>query len=382
MLLRYKINRMQQYSQFNAFLAIVKASFRSILSNPSALVFSFLFPVIFIFIFGSFGNGDGVHYNIAFSDYSDNDNELTDSIRSNPLLTVIGFKTKGGKTDTAARRVALEKNKISAIVAVKKVLDAAGKEQYVIYDTLTNASGNAITALQQIFGNMKNTIAIKNAVQKPLPAVQPYVYSIRPYRNIDFVLPGMLGFSVLFSTLFGISFTFFQFRQQLILKRFYATPVSRMNILLGIGISRLAFQLINVVMLIALGYFFLDFTLVHGFFTFLEMTLLSIYMLLLLLGVGLIFSSIVKSDTSIPLFINLFAFPQMLLSGTFFPIDVFPAWLQTVCRYGLPLTQFNDAMRKLSFTGQHLWDCGKELGIIGIWMILIYWVAIKVFKWE
>ena len=373
---------MHQYSQFKAFLAIIKASFRSILSNPSALVFSFLFPVIFIFIFGSFGDGNGVHYNITLSDYSDTNNELLDSIRANPLLTIVSFKNKDGQTDTAARRKALERDKISAIVAVKKVPGPGGKEEYVIFDTLTNASGNAITALQQIFSNVKNTIVIKNTAVKPMPASMPYVYSIRAYRSIDFVLPGMLGFSVLFSTLFGISFTFFQFRQQLILKRFYATPISRLNILLGIGISRLAFQLVNVVMLIALGYFFLDFTLVHGVITFLEMTLLSIYMLMLLLGVGLIFSSIVKSDTSIPLFINLFAFPQMLLAGTFFPIDVFPAWLQTICRYGLPLTQFNDAMRKLSFTGLHLWDCGKELGIMALWMVLIYWVAIKVFKWE
>jgi ABC-2 type transport system permease protein len=373
---------MPKYSQGKAFLAILKASFRSILSNPSAIFFSLLFPVIFIFIFGSFGGGNGVQYHIAISDYSDTTNEVYDSIKANSLLTIVSFKNDKGVTDTAARRTALEKDKITAIVSLKKLVDSAGNSKYTIFDTLTNTSGNSISALQQIFSNITNTITLKHSAQKALPAIVPYVYSIREYRNIDFVLPGMLGFSILFSTLFGISFTFFQFRQQLILKRFYATPVSRINILLGIGISRLVFQLINVLMLIALGYFFMHFTLVHGFGTFLEMTVLTIYMLLLLLGVGLIFSSIVKSDTSIPLLINLFAFPQMLLSGTFFPIDVFPNWLQVICRYGLPLTQFNDAMRKLSFTGLHLWDCWKELGILAIWLVIIYAIAIKVFKWE
>lgn len=373
---------MQKYSQFKAFSAILKASFRSILSTPSALVFSFLFPVIFIFIFGSFGGGNGVHYNIAMSDNSDTANEVYDSIKSNGLISIVSFKKNDGSTDTAARRTALVKDKISAVVNIKRETDSAGNSHYIIRDTSTNASGNAIAALQQIFSNITNKIALRGVSQHTKPAVIPYVYSVREYRNIDFVLPGMLGFSILFSTLFGISFIFFQFRQQLILKRFYATPVSRMNILLGIGISRLAFQLINVVMLIALGYFFLNFTLVHGFVTFLEMTLLTIFMLFLLLGVGLIFSSIVKSDTSIPLFINLFAFPQMLLAGTFFSIDVFPEWLQAICRYVLPLTQYNDAMRKISFTGLHLWDCGKELGILGIWMAIIYFTAIKVFKWE
>ncbi|MBL0182743.1 MAG: ABC transporter permease [Chitinophagaceae bacterium] len=372
---------MQKYSQFRAFLAMLRASFRSIFSNPSALVFSFLFPVIFIFIFGSFGNGNGVHYRIAMSSSADTSNEVYDSVKANPLIRIASFRKADGTEDTAARRKALEKDQISAIVSIKKIADSAGNTHYLIFDTLTTASGNAVAALQQVFSNITNSIMLKSTPRSARSAVIPHVYSIREYRSIDFVLPGMLGFSILFSTLFGIAFIFFQFRQQLILKRFYATPISKINILLGIGMSRLVFQLINVVMLIGLGYFFLHFTLVHGLVTFFEMTLLTIYMLLLLLGVGLIFSSIVKSDTSIPILINLFAFPQMLLSGTFFQIEVFPNWLQGICRL-LPLTQFNDAMRKLSFTGLHLWDCGKELGILAIWVLITYFIAVKVFKWE
>jgi ABC-2 type transport system permease protein len=373
---------MRKYSQFKAFLALLKASFRSILRNPSALVFSFLFPVIFIFIFGSFGEGGRSVYRIAISDNADTTNEVFDSIKINPLIKINYFKNADGTTDLKARKKALERGNISAVVNIKRNSDTASKNRYLILDTLTNASGNAVVALQQIFSSITNAVSHKGEVQQANSVVHPYIYTIRQYRNIDFVLPGMLGFSILFSTLFGISFIFFQFRQQLILKRFYATPVSKINILLGIGISRLVFQLINVVMLIALGYFFMNFTLVHGFATFLEMTLLTVFMLLLLLGVGLIFSSIVKSDTSIPLLINLFAFPQMLLAGTFFSIDVFPNWMQTICRYGLPLTQYNDAIRKISFSGLHLWDCGKELGILTIWMIIIYIITIKVFKWE
>jgi ABC-2 type transport system permease protein len=104
-------------------------------------------------------------------------------------------------------------------------------------------------------------------------------------------------------------------------------------------------------------------------------------MLFLLMGVGLIFSSIAKTDTSIPLLINLFGFPQMMLSGTFFPIEVFPKWLQSICRV-LPLTQYNDAVRKISFEGLHIFDCYKEIGILAIWMVIIYAIAIKVLKWE
>jgi len=100
-----------------------------------------------------------------------------------------------------------------------------------------------------------------------------------------------------------------------------------------------------------------------------------------LMGVGLIFSSIVKSDASIPLLINLFGFPQMLLSGTFFPIEVFPKWLQQICNL-LPLTQFNNAIRKISFEGLSILDCWKEMGILAIWMAIVYAILVRVIRWE
>lgn len=119
----------------------------------------------------------------------------------------------------------------------------------------------------------------------------------------------------------------------------------------------------------------------HGALTFFEMLLLSVVMLFLLMGVGLIISSIAKNDTMIPLMINVFGFPQILLSGTFFPIDVFPKWMQTLCEL-LPLTQFNDAMRKISFEGLHLYDCWKELGYLGVWIVGTYLIVSRIMRWE
>jgi ABC-2 type transport system permease protein len=108
---------------------------------------------------------------------------------------------------------------------------------------------------------------------------------------------------------------------------------------------------------------------------------MTVIMLFLLMGVGLIFSSIVKSDAPIPLLINLFGFPQMLLSGTFFTIEVFPKWMQPLCK-ALPLTQYNDAIRKLSFEGLHLNDCWREIGILGLWIVITYIILMRVLKWE
>ncbi len=367
----------QQYSQAKALWAITRASFKAIFSQPTAVVFSLLFPIIFILIFGAFGNGGGPSFRIAFEPGSDTTNAFFASLKMNPLLRFAEYK------DTVALNKDLEKGQLTAVLNIRETNDTSSRQHVVVGVRSTSASGNTFGGFMQAldYNKMKFEKNLSSDKEEYVHVETPVISEGKKYRQIDFILPGQLGFSILFATLFGISFTFFTLREQLVLKRFYASPVSRLNILVGIGISRLFFQLMNVVVLILFGHFFLNFTLQHGAVTFFEMVLMSVYMLFLLMGVGLIFSSIAKTDTAIPLLINLFGFPQMLLSGTFFPVNVFPKWLQDIC-YFLPLTQFNNAVRKISFEGLHIWDCWKEIGILGIWIVLIYAIVVKVIKWE
>jgi ABC-2 type transport system permease protein len=166
-----------------------------------------------------------------------------------------------------------------------------------------------------------------------------------------------------------------------VLKRYGATPISKKYIVLGEGLARVVFQLITAVVIIGIGKLFFHFTLVHGWLTFMEMLVLSGFGLIVFMGFGFIISSVAKSESTIPPFANLFTLPQFLLGGTFFSTEAFPGWLQRLCEI-LPLKQLNDAMRNVAFEGAHLTDCGKQLGILTIWGLVTYAVAIKVFKWE
>lgn len=365
------------YSQSKALWAITRASFKAIFNQPAALVFSLLFPIIFILIFGAFGSGGGISYRIAMEPGTDTSNAFYTALKNNPVIRI------GRYPDTSAINDELRRGRLTAVVTIVESADSSGKPHFSIGSRSTSASGNTFGAFRQVLEYMKLKFdaGMSSNRMEYVVIEEPVISEVKKYRQIDFILPGQLGFSILFSTLFGIAFTFFNLREQLVLKRFYASPVSRINILLGIGTSRLFFQLINVVVLILFGHFVLDFTLQHGVITFLEMIAMSILMLFLLMGVGLIFSSIVKSDTSIPLLINLFGFPQMMLSGTFFSIQVFPKWLQDICNV-LPLTQFNDSMRKIAFEGLSIIDCWKELGILGIWMVVIYIICARVIRWQ
>ncbi len=369
------------YSQSKALGAITKASFLANLKNPQAIVFSLVFPLVFVFIFGAFGGGGLTKFKLALSPNSDTVNVLFKALGKQPFISFQHY------TDTISMRRDLEKGKLVAVIDIQRIYvnDTFVKNPLPTFRLnikSTSASSAELSQLKPLLENVDNSLEKKLSGNKTqLVTINEEIYNVREYKQIDFVLPGQIGFSLLFSTLFGISFTFYNLREQLVLKRFYATPVNRLNILLGIGFSRIFFQLINVLVLITVGHFFLNFTLSHGFLTFIEMVLLSLLLLLLLMGVGLIFSSIVKNDTMIPLLINIFSLPQMLLSGTFFPITVFPTWLQACCKI-LPLTHFNLAMRKISFEGANIIDSWQNIGVLGLWIIGIYFVVLKVFKWE
>lgn len=371
----------QPYSQTKALWAITRASFKAIFNQPTAVVFSLLFPIIFILIFGAFGNRGAETYRITLAPGTDTNNSFYKEMMRSGRFRIQQYP------DTITRNKDMAKARLSAVIGIQSAIKENGDTSYMVSIRTTSANNDK----KDIIAYTLRTLGMKfeyermklhSTQHEPQVVVgDPQVTTVRQYRQIDFVLPGQLGFSILFSTLFGIAFTFYTLREQLVLKRFYASPVNRIHILLGIGMSRLFFQLINVVVLILFGHFFLNFTLHHGALTFIEMLLMSILMLFLLMGVGLIFSSIVKTDASIPLLINLFGFPQMLLSGTFFPIEVFPKWLQNICQF-LPLTQFNNAVRKISFEGLSILDCYKEIGILAIWMVVIYAILAKVIRWQ
>ena len=361
------------YSQWKALWAIIRASFKAILSQPSSIFFSFLFPIIFILIFAAFGDRTADPMKIAIAPASDTTNLLYSHIAANPLIKIVNY------TDTAIRNDDLRKGKIVSILHISKTQDSIS--HYRVRLMSGEAAGDAAYQLQKTIDYQALKIELGDANLQREYMVSLEKIPGKKYRSIDFILPGMIGFSVLFATLFGISFLFFNLREQLVLKRFYASPVSKINIVVGIGASRLLYQLINVLVLILFGHYVLHFTLVNGAITVLEMLLLSVFMLFILMGVGLVIASLSKNDTMIPLMINIFGFPQLLMAGVFYPVDVFPKWLQIVCET-MPLTQFNNALRKISFEGLHLYDCWKELGILSIWTVVIYAVVLKVMKWE
>ncbi len=365
-----------KYNQLRAMLAIAKGSFKAILRNPSAVAFSFGFPLIFILVFGFIGGG-GPSVSFALLRQSDSTNKIVQNLLRNPVVRL------SAETDTAAMRKDLLRGRIGAILSFDSAQSAFNFKQYTVHMQTSSAGADKYPilrlALARVFEEGVERSAPMDA--RPLIVDELPQLSGRQYSMIDFILPGMLGFSLLSAAVFGVAFLFFNLRQQLVLKRYGATPIGKKYIVLGEGISRVVFQLITAVVIIGIGKLFFHFTLVHGWLTFFEMLVLSLFGLIVFMGFGFIISSVAKSESTIPPFANLFTLPQFLLGGTFFSTEAFPKWLQRICEI-LPLKQLNDAMRNVAFEGAHLTDCWKQLGILALWGIGTYAVAVRVFKWE
>ncbi|WDZ99784.1 ABC transporter permease [Mucilaginibacter sp. SJ] len=371
-----------KYSNTKATLAIARASFRSILRSPSAVVFTLAFPLIFIIVFANIGGG-GMSIDVGVAKGSDTsaNNPVYTALKKNKIMHLIHDQT----ADEMNKNLA--KGNIDAIIDLKPFAPPASMTVHVQYSQASGDKGSVLkSALNNIFYRIQSEelkrIQSYTTVQVPkLIDLKEETISGRPYKYIDFILPGQLGFSLLSSGVFGTAFVFLSLRLTLVIKRFFATPVKRYSIVLGEAIARLAFSLLGSLFIILVGHYMFGFTLIHGVTTVLNMLVLSAIGLIIFMGFGFTVSGIAKNESSVPPLSNIITLPQFLLSGTFFSITAFPNWLQYISKV-LPLTHLNDAMRKVAFEGAGLGDVTHQLLILFAWFIGIYAVAVKTFKWE
>lgn len=366
----------RSYSQFSGALALAKASLVAMLRSPTSVVFSLLFPVIFIVVFGSMVNNTIVQLKIVLAPGCDTSNPVYKSLTKISNITI---DTSLNMHDAIE---ALQKGRLTAIVDIKKDATASVIPTYDINLTSSTSSANQTQLLQTLLKNAIGSINEKVFASNPtIAAIHTKELPGRVYRQIDFILPGQLGFSLLMAGVFGSSFLLFSLRQGLVLKRLSATPISRAYLILGEMISRLFFHVLSFIIMVALGYFVFKFTLVNGFYTFLEMLLFSLFGLIIFMGIGFIISGVIQNESSIAPVANTFTLPQILLCGLFFPIENYPHWLQSFCNI-LPLTFFVDGLRKIAFEGTHIWQMPVQLFGLVIWAIIISFISIKLFKWE
>ena len=78
---------------------------------------------------------------------------------------------------------------------------------------------------------------------------------------------------------------------------------------------------------------------------------------------------------------NFVVLPMAFLSGSFFPLDATPGWLQAISN-ALPLKHLNEAMMDVMVRGEGPTSALVPMGILAAFAIVVTLVAARLFRWE
>lgn len=358
-------------NQLPAFWAMAKYSLKAQLRNRATFFFGFIFPIVFISVFGLIGNSGGFSAKIGIPNTVSTDNPFYQILKNIPAV-----KVHQDSLDNLEAK--LKKGQLDAIITSGSEMN--GQLIVNIQTSAANAQNNAAT-MGLINGLVDKLNLQLSGVKNPPILIHQQEISGRASRYIDFALPGQIGFALLSTAIFGTVFGLVYLKKAKVIKRIFATPTRAITILTGQGASRLIVAEIQAVLLVGFGVIVFQFNLIDGWLTFAEILLLSAFGLVAFLGFGLFIAGLSNDENSIAPIINLFTLPQFLLSGTFFPIDSLPTWLQPIAN-NMPLTYFNIAMRKISTETSDLTQVLPYLFGLAVWSIVAYLVTSKTFKWE
>ena len=99
------------------------------------------------------------------------------------------------------------------------------------------------------------------------------------------------------------------------------------------------------------------------------------------LTLGFSIGSLAKTQESVGVIASIFIYPQIVMSGVFFPIETLPEFIQPFSEI-FPLSRVADAMRSISSDGLSFLAVYKNIIGISIWIVIGTFVSTKLFVWK
>ncbi|MBF0452762.1 MAG: ABC transporter permease [Candidatus Magnetomorum sp.] len=199
----------------------------------------------------------------------------------------------------------------------------------------------------------------------------------RPVYYIEWLFPGIISMGMMFSSLFGIGFSIVRYRQNGVLKRLKATPLTAFEYLCAQILSRLfLIVLTNVILYTGCSWLF-DF---HCKGSFLSLLLFFIVGTVAVISLGLIIAARIQTEELAHGLLNLITWPMMFLSEVWFSLEGAPEWVQH-CANVLPLTHVTRGLRMIMNDGAHLSDLGIEFLFLSGMIVVFLSIGSFLFKW-
>lgn len=368
---------MNQY--FNAIFVLAKNLTRRFFRDKVALFFTFLFPLLFLFVFGSLNKGgDDINFSIALINKSDTQfaQQFEKQIKDNKV-----FEVKTDLTSIDAAREQMGRGEIDSIIELPKDFGDKNKQGLpsgqlqVYYEEANPQTGQTLAGvMQQVLDRVNKDLT---KTEDPFTVVQKSTKTAN-LTSFDYIFSGLLGFSILSLGIFGMANGFPADKKAGILRRLRATPLGSSQLIIATALNYLLVGMISIALMMVVGMMIFDFNMRGDWLSFFLFILCGI---ILMFGFGLAIGGWAKNENQSAPLSNLVAFPLMFLSGTFFPRFLMPDWLEKITFY-LPLTPIIEGLRYITTEGKTLFQLGPELLVMAVWTVVIYAIAIRFFRWE
>jgi ABC-2 type transport system permease protein len=349
--------------------------------EKTTMFFTFAFPIILILVFGTiFMSQDNVEYHLCVQDL-DQTNSSAQAVKTLEL----NGKFKITRVDPAINATQyVRDNKVNLVLVIPK-----GYERSLVQRMMHNDFNESVTIIY-IYDPSSSSVdtkkdilnAVLAGINQRMSGKPPFIRSAersiltRKYRFIEFFVPGIIAMSVMTLSLFGTVDSDTELRQKGIIRKLSTTPITRTDWILSNILYQFILAVISTTAMLLVSYAVFDVSL-HIDAWLLAFILLDVFAFV---GIGMILARFVKEAQSAAAAANAISFPMMFLSGSFFPIELMPGFLQKFAKT-LPLFYVNEGLRA-SMVFEDNMAALRSSAIIGIFAAVVFILGIVATKWE
>jgi len=380
---------------------MVKKDLLVLWRHKPRLLSLFLFPIIMITLFG-YGMGGTIN-NIPVVVVDQSQGPITDAtlsaIKGNTLYDV-----KSITSDPNAGLAMVQNGQAKAAIILPtnydNLNDTSQKSIVVDVDSSDQLAASAIIpATQGVFNQINQQIAEQKLQTTSTPAIgvttnqvsgssgnafQSILNTInlqinKLYGNItylDFLVPAIIGMTVLFGCVFGMGEIVAGERERGELARLFMTPTSVTTVIGGKIISKLVQETGRGIILIVAAIVLFG-IIING--SIMLTILLLILGALCFIGFGIMISARVSSQEDFMQSVMPITMPMMFVSGVFYPIETMP-WIFQKIAYILPLTYVNDALRAVMLKGAGVGDIWLDIVVLLGFTALFFLLGVTQFN--
>jgi ABC-2 type transport system permease protein len=353
----------------------------SVYREKTAMFFTLAFPIILILVFGTiFMSQDNVGFHLCVQDLD----QTKSSVESVKALELNG-KFKITRVDPAANAIQyVRDNKVNLVLVIPKGLERSLMRRRFFRDF--NSSVTITYVIDPSSSSVSTKMDILNGVlagiNQEMAGIPPFIRSTeksiltRKYRFIEYFIPGIIAMSVMTLSLFGTVNLNTELRQKGIIRKLCTTPITHTDWILSDILYQFTIAVVSTTAMLLVSYAVYNVNL-HINAWLIAFILLDVFAFV---GIGMILTRFVKESQSAAAAANAISFPMMFLSGSFFPIELMPGFLQTFAKT-LPLYYVNEGLRAAMVFEDSL-AALRCAAIIGVFAAVVFTLGILATKWE